>query len=103
MNFYCTFCDQRCHKLAWDDEWWQCTPCKVRFHEVTQDYQVFTVKLNDNVYEFHVGPRTTSITYLDIQNEYSAYEQRVFKMDTPIKGVTPQNAADKMKTLLTFS
>ena len=108
MNYYCPFCDQRCYKLTWDSEWINCDACKIRYHEITTDYIIFTVRDKEKVYEFHTGPRTTAVSELTeiTPGGYGidhVVDRTIFKLDRPIKGVTPDNALEKLKTLLVFS
>lgn len=104
MNFYCPYCQQRCHKNAWDSEWVYCKPCKIRFQDWRPDFIIFAVELNGKKYELHKHPRLTTIVQILDDGDYLPFEEKkVLQLDFPVSNVTPQNVLEKVKTLLVFS
>lgn len=104
MNFYCPYCQQRCHKKLWDSEWVYCNPCKIRYQDHRPDFIVLSVELNGKLYELHSYPNKTEVVQVLDDGDYLPFdEKKIIKLDYPIASVTPQNVAEKLKTLLVFS
>lgn len=107
MNYYCPFCQQRCHKNAWDSEWVYCNPCKIRYRDWRPEYIIHSVTLDDRKYEIQIDQRTKIVEIITDKEDLSYYiglntEKVILCLDFPISGLTPDNAAQKLKTLLVF-
>lgn len=103
MNFYCPYCQQRCHKNAWDSEWVYCKPCKIRFRDWRPECIIHSVTLDNRKYEIQIDQRTKVTEIIDDEDYLNSYTEKVvLHLDFPVPGLTPENAAQKLKTLLVF-
>lgn len=114
MNYYCHFCNQRCHKTISTSRWWKCTSCNVEYKDdedadhtdvilfkVVTPTHLFYLELNftDNKTKVRVISKDEDGHYAD--EDY--YKKPPIEVPYILKNVTPGNAEYKLKTLLTFS
>lgn len=101
----CIFCHQSLVPDQWKD--YRCDTCNVVLcnHEMYGAQTLFIRSMNNKRYCLNLFPQA-NITVLVICNEITNergrdYKELVFNHNIP--NVTPQNAEDKIKTLLVFS
>lgn len=120
MNFYCHFCDRRCHLSCPDlHEWW-CKNCAVTFREGSSTENgldaIFFLETNPDGSYFNLTIdfklKTTWLSKTRApkgdDQDPQAYDElpkskRVAYLHYPMQNVNPDNLQDKIKTLLVFS
>jgi hypothetical protein len=103
MNYYCPYCQERCHKNAWDSEWLYCKTCNIKYRDWRPDCIIFSVNLENRKYEVYKDVKETKVVEL-LDGDYLPYDEKVvLRLDYPIPSLNPDNVAQKLKTLLVFS
>lgn len=124
MNFYCLYCSNRCNKLGIDTEWWYCNPCSVRYlgeptyEKYTGETNIYDgfaqiefprfIRNEKYILSLEVAANRTRIYRMkDISDPFGFtpffQEETILKVHPVLNGVTPDNAKNKIKTLLMFS
>lgn len=114
MNYYCYFCSARCVKISIQPtNWWRCITCDVEFKdgEDAMEAMSFAIRKPGVIYilELYFNQNKTKVkvlysdTGLGLFNGNDMYKPPILEIPRLVQGVTPQNAAEKLNTLLTFS
>lgn len=113
MNFYCPYCDRRCKKYDPDSTWWHCKDCNVNmepdkatvFHIHNPDESFYSLCIyhsrNETCLDWQRGPKRPD----ESQEAYDELPRIkiLLTLKFAMQGVTPDNAHDKIRTLITFS
>jgi hypothetical protein len=91
--------------------WWNCEPCKARFyHDKDLQEIVFKIQKEDFEYELNLrltGNRTIIFRTKNPETNNSKltwfFAKKILDIPYLIQNVTPQNAEQKLATILTFS
>ena len=103
-RYPCDYCHRACPQQSkWTDKvntelsYWDCDKCQAKYWGIPEDKTIkFLIYLDNDEYGIYLRKNSTSI-YLNPQEFGSEITSIPYRLN-----ITPQNAKDKLKTILTF-